>query len=252
MNGLSEDLQAVFKKEGTTAGIRPDEKAVIGDADLPGERLTLPEFDATLPRDTEPLASFDASLPNDSGSRGFDTSLPQDMELPENKNPPRDYEHRETFDNHQPRGVHSLAVYNLEESKTTEAKIDPESDEGKIYKGDGVDVENPIKEKLGEQEVDVYRMDIDPNLLCPDGRTNKERMEAGEAPYVDRDGKLVKVELHHHGQNGKGPLVELGSDTHKTNHATLHPNLGKGEGRGDDPQWSQQRKDHWQQRASEF
>ena len=77
-------------------------------------------------------------------------------------------------------------------------------------------------------------------------------MGNGEAPYVDRDGKQTKVELHYHGQQGDSPLVELDSDTHGKNEAVLHPNRGKDTGRGDDPQWNQKRGDHWQQRASEF
>jgi len=132
-----------------------------------------------------------------------------------------------------------------------ELPIDPES--AKIYEQADVELGKCEKEALADQKYEVYKLkEIDPALECPDGRTNTERMAQGLAPYVVRDGKLIKVELHHHGQNGNGPLVELGSDAHKEQDAALHPGNGKGEGRGFDPLWDQKRSEHWQLRAKEI
>ena len=132
-----------------------------------------------------------------------------------------------------------------------EVPIDPES--AKIYEQANVEVDKCEKEVLAGQEYEIYKLkDIDPALECPDGRTNTERMTKGLAPYVVRDDKLIKVELHHHGQNGNGPLVEIGSDAHKEKDTALHPGNGKGEGRGFDPLWDQKRSENWQMRGKEI
>lgn len=123
----------------------------------------------------------------------------------------------------------------------------------KIYRENGVDTDNPRLEILAGKEIEVYlNKDIDPTLCGPDGRTNLERMANGEAPYILRNGKLEKVELHHDQQNPDGPLVELSADAHKQNHGTLHPGSNKGEGRGDDPDWGVKKQDHWKKRANDF
>lgn len=128
--------------------------------------------------------------------------------------------------------------------------IDLESE--KIYENAGIDMEKHDTEKLADQEYEIYKLkDVDPSLEGPDGKTNAERMERGLAPYVLRDGKLVKVELHHHDQKGNGPLIEIDSDTHGEQGAVLHPHDGPGEGRGFDPHWDQKRSDHWQIRSKE-
>jgi hypothetical protein len=67
-------------------------------------------------------------------------------------------------------------------------------------------------------------------------------MQDGKAPYVIRDGKPVRVELHHSRQNAEGPLFEISSPTHKVKTGqggeALHPyktKLGRelnGEGSG--------------------
>lgn len=53
-----------------------------------------------------------------------------------------------------------------------------------------MDLDNLKTENLQGQEYTVYELEIDPDLEGPDGRTNGERMTNGEAPYVDRNGKL--------------------------------------------------------------
>ena len=132
-----------------------------------------------------------------------------------------------------------------------ESKIDEGT--AQIYNDAGVETEKPEKETLCEKEYDVYKnKDIDPDLRAPDGSTNRERMERGEAPYILRDGKLEKVELHHHDQQDGGPLVELPRDAHHNHNKELHPKNGKGEGRGPDPQWGKRVGEHWKQRAGDY
>ena len=125
--------------------------------------------------------------------------------------------------------------------------------ESAIYEKSGVDLTKPVVEQLADKSIEVFRnKNILPELITPDGLSNLERMKDGLAPYVEFDGKLVKVELHHHRQNNDGPLIELDGSSHRSNQAELHPNQGRGEGRGDDPNWSQRASDHWKQRANEF
>lgn len=131
------------------------------------------------------------------------------------------------------------------------AGLNPEHE--KIYRENGVDTDNPRLEILAGKEIKVYlNNDIDPALCGPDGRTNLERMANGEAPYILRNGKLKKLELHHDQQNPDGPLVELPADAHKQYHRTLHPGSNRGEGRGDDPDWRVKKEEHWIKRANDF
>jgi hypothetical protein len=140
----------------------------------------------------------------------------------------------------------------IEQSETAKTQeISPSSQEGIIYTDAGVDLENPITENLQGKEYTVYTCDIDPTLECPDGRTNAERMSNGEAPYVERNGKLEKITLHHHEQKND-VLVELDQKTHQSNNEALHPHYGAGEGRGEDPSWDARREEHWKNRAAEL
>ena len=132
-----------------------------------------------------------------------------------------------------------------------ESKID--EDITKIYNDAGVETEKPEKETLCEKEYDVYKnKDIDPDLRTDDGSTNRERMEKGLAPYILRDGKLEKVELHHHNQQDGGPLVELPRDAHQNHKKELHPKNEKGEGRPPDTQWGKRVGEHWKQRTGDY
>jgi len=124
---------------------------------------------------------------------------------------------------------------------------------GEIYKIAGVDIYTPHAENLRGKEYDVYRLnDLDPNFIADDGTTNLEKMKKGNAPYVLRDGEKQKIELHHHGQQNDGPLVELDVGIQDANEVILHPNREKGSGRGEDPAWNRRREEHWQNRAHEF
>ncbi len=140
----------------------------------------------------------------------------------------------------------------IKEVERFQEGIDKNSETGRIYQEAGVNLDRPENTQLLEKEYQVYKTDIDPHLEGPDGRTNLSRMKDGNAAYVDRDGKLTRVELHHHDQKDQGNLVELDRDTHNKNDGVLHPNQGKGEGRGNDPQWDARRQDYWKQRMQEF
>lgn len=54
------------------------------------------------------------------------------------------------------------------------------------------------------------------------GLTNKELMEKGRSPYDSKTGE--KIELHHMGQDAKGPFAELNENSEhgNGNHSTLH------------------------------
>lgn len=41
-------------------------------------------------------------------------------------------------------------------------------------------------------------------------------MQEGNAPYVFKNGKYQRLELHHSQQDGRGPLFELTYETHQT------------------------------------
>ncbi|MDQ1340941.1 MAG: toxin YobL, partial [Campylobacterota bacterium] len=60
----------------------------------------------------------------------------------------------------------------------------------------------------------VYQREIDPNLEV--GKTtNLEKMQKGNAPFVDKNGKLESVELHHSRQNNNASLFETSQSTHR-------------------------------------
>jgi len=130
--------------------------------------------------------------------------------------------------------------------------MDKRNPSSHVYNDAGVNLDALEKIELRGKEYSVFKTDIDPQLEGPDGITNKQRMSEGNAPYVDKDGKLTKIELHHHEQMDQGPLVELDKDSHNNNEAVLHPGQGKGEGRGMDTQWDARRNEYWLQRAEEF
>ena len=125
--------------------------------------------------------------------------------------------------------------------------------DARIYEAAGVQVSQPVYRELGGRTFETYRTELlNGNYIGPGGESNLDLMTSGRAPYVEVNGTAVRVDLHHHGQNGDGPLVELDSNTHKEHHGELHPKNGKGEGRGDDPTWTQTKAEYWKQRATEF
>ena len=82
----------------------------------------------------------------------------------------------------------------------------------------------------------VFQQDIDPNMEVTikssifsksKTMTNLDLMKNGKAPYVMKDGKLSRVDLHHSRQDAKGTLFEVSTKTHnsKTGHGSeaLHP-----------------------------
>lgn len=79
--------------------------------------------------------------------------------------------------------------------------------------------------------------DIDLDMICPDGRSNRERMHSGKAPYIIRENadglpEPVKVELHHLTQREiitnpesemtHGALIEIPADVHDKYTKALH------------------------------
>ena len=128
----------------------------------------------------------------------------------------------------------------------------------------------------------VHQQKIDPDLVVEitnprTGRkfttTNRDLMEAGNAPYVMKNGKQSRIELHHSRQNAKGQLFEISDVTHraKTGRGSeaLHPyktNRGRGlNGNGSGPRASQHphypvnrpsfnvdRTSYWQWRIKQF
>jgi filamentous hemagglutinin len=60
--------------------------------------------------------------------------------------------------------------------------------------------------------------------LAPDGRSNREHMQGGNAP-LDKTGK--PIELHHMLQREPGPVAEVTSAFHKKNFGIIHINIMK-------------------------
>lgn len=111
---------------------------------------------------------------------------------------------------------------------------------------------------LHEVEVNGRRClvkNIDPDYVDPKtGKTNRELMEKGRSPIDAKTGE--KIELHHMGQDFKGPFAELceNSEHGDGNHTTLHDK--EGESWRQDPEHKKQyenhdRPNHWKARAQE-
>ncbi|EHH2450148.1 RHS domain-containing protein [Vibrio vulnificus] len=76
----------------------------------------------------------------------------------------------------------------------------------------------------------VFQQEIDWDLPVNtrDGvKTNLDIALEGKSPFVVKNGKYSKVNLHHSKQNGLGSLYELSSETHQRYHGSnaLHPHL---------------------------
>ena len=113
-------------------------------------------------------------------------------------------------------------------------------EEAEIYK----------KADLKEVEINgkkcLIRSDIDMEQKDELGRTNKERMENGNAP-LNECGETI--ELHHIGQKQESPLAELTSQEHrgKGNDVILHDKQKESE--IDRVAFAKERKQHWASRA---
>lgn len=73
----------------------------------------------------------------------------------------------------------------------------------------------------------VYQQEIDWSLEV-NGVANMQRAQAGQAPFVMKNGEMQQLQLHHSRQNGEGPLFELSRATHLETRAghgreALHP-----------------------------
>lgn len=77
----------------------------------------------------------------------------------------------------------------------------------------------------------VYQQQINWDLpLTTKGggtETNLDRALRGEVPFVVKNGRYEKINLHHSKQSSKGPLFELSKSTHDRYYGSnaLHPHL---------------------------
>ncbi|MDQ3805948.1 MAG: hypothetical protein M3416_19225, partial [Acidobacteriota bacterium] len=97
----------------------------------------------------------------------------------------------------------------------------------------------------------VYRSQhgIDPNRRDAQGRTNLERMQAGEPP-LGSDG--VSMQLHHMLQTQNGPIIELTATQHRQWYRTIHINpntIPSGINRSAFNTW---KRNYWKARAQDF
>ena len=74
----------------------------------------------------------------------------------------------------------------------------------------------------------VYQQKIDWDLQVHTSngvKTNLELAQAGNAPFVNKNGKLSQINLHHSKQDAKGSLFELSASTHQRYKGSnaLHP-----------------------------
>lgn len=96
----------------------------------------------------------------------------------------------------------------------------------------------------------VYRRDdlFDPRYIR-DGKSNLERMRAGNAP-IGTDG--LPVEIHHLNQANEGPVVEILGEFHDRHHRTIHINGHDIPSGIDRPGFDSWRSRYWRNRANEI
>lgn len=113
-------------------------------------------------------------------------------------------------------------------------------EEAEIYKNADLKEEDINGKKC------LIRSDIDMEQKDEFGRTNKERMENGNAPLTDSG---ETIELHHIGQKQDSPLAELTTQEHrgKGNDTILHDKQKETE--IDRGEFAKERKQHWESRA---
>lgn len=113
-------------------------------------------------------------------------------------------------------------------------------EEAEIYKNADLKEEDINGKKC------LIRSDIDMEQKDEFGRTNKERMENGNAPLTENG---ETVELHHIGQKQDSPLAELTTQEHrgKGNDTILHDKQKETE--IDRGEFAKERKQHWESRA---
>ena len=113
-------------------------------------------------------------------------------------------------------------------------------EEAEIYKNADLKEEDINGKKC------LIRSDIDMEQKDEFGRTNKERMENGNAPLTESG---ETVELHHIGQKQDSPLAELTTQEHrgKGNDTILHDKQKETE--IDRGEFAKERKQHWESRA---
>lgn len=97
----------------------------------------------------------------------------------------------------------------------------------------------------------VYQRDdlIDPNRVGPDGRTNLELMQNGEAPYGP-DGK--RIHLHHMTQEDNSPVAEVTQSFHDKYRSIIHIDPPTVRTRINRVKFRPVRKNYWKTRANDF
>jgi len=125
------------------------------------------------------------------------------------------------------------------------------------------------KKKVNDRT--VYQQNVDPNKVVERTNprtgetikeTNLDRMKKGQPPYIEKNGKLEPIELHHSRQNDKGSLFELSKSTHKITDKdkgakALHPYGNKKNPDNPVPKdrsdgFDKERTDYWKERANSF
>jgi hypothetical protein len=95
----------------------------------------------------------------------------------------------------------------------------------KVFKSEGKIADKTIYQQEIDPEKISYKADKFNGDLIPE--TNLERMERGQPPYVEKNGKDESLVLHHSRQKDSGPIFELSKSSHlaKTGNGAeaLHP-----------------------------
>lgn len=90
---------------------------------------------------------------------------------------------------------------------------------------------------------------FDPQFKGPDGRTNIQRMQNGDAP-TGTDGKPIN--LHHMLQKDGGPLIEVTQTRHQESTKILHINPRSYGSAINRPEFRTWRRQYWELRACDF
>ncbi len=104
-----------------------------------------------------------------------------------------------------------------------------------------------VRIKFQGLEVIKRNNTFDPGLRDALGRTNRQRMAQGRAP-IGRDG--VEVQLHHHQQRAKGPIIEMTATEHRQLSQELHRYTRNSE--IDRQTFNRWKQDYWRSRTRDF
>ena len=122
-----------------------------------------------------------------------------------------------------------------------------------VYQDDSIfDGGKPDLEKIDWEALNSPSFDKLKSLLNA-GKTNKELMELGYAPF-GYDGK--QVNLHHVIGKEPGPMAELAGSIHQKYHKPLHAIIEDGRSFRNNPKllrkYNRYKKKYWKERAKDF